>query len=98
MTAHRLLINEVPEIGKYLIEVRPQLKLLPNSIDIEADDLLEAKKVNREVLLRRQLKPIQSDFDVILIDTPRRCEQLPLMPLWLPTQSLSRSIHPASLC
>jgi chromosome partitioning protein len=70
MTAHRLLINEVPEIGKYLVEVRPQLKLLPNSIDIEADDLLEAKKVNRELLLRRQLKPIKADFDVILIDTP----------------------------
>jgi chromosome partitioning protein len=69
MTAHRLLINEVPEIGKYLIEVCPQLKLLPNSIDIEADDLLEAKKVNRELLLRRQLKPIQAEFDVILIDT-----------------------------
>ena len=58
------------DIRRYLIEVRPQLKLLPNSIDIEADDLLEAKKVNRELLLRRQLKPIQSDFDVILIDTP----------------------------
>jgi chromosome partitioning protein len=70
MTAHRLLINEVPEIGKYLVEVRPQLMLLPNSIDIEADDLLEAKKVNRELLLRRQLKPIQSGFDVIIIDTP----------------------------
>src|SRR5512136_2417164 len=70
MTAHRLLINEVPEIGKYLIEVRPQLKLLPNSIDIEADDLLEAKKVNRELLLRRQIKPILRDYDVILIDTP----------------------------
>ena len=60
----------MPEISRYLIEVRPQLKLLPNSIDIEADDLLEAKKVNRELLLRRQLKPIQSEFDVILIDTP----------------------------
>ena len=69
-TAHRLLISEVLDIHRYLIEVRPQLKLLPNSIDIEADDLLEAKKVNREVLLRRQLKPIQSEFDVILIDTP----------------------------
>jgi len=53
-----------------LIEVRPQLKLLPNSIDIEADDLLEAKKVNRELLLRRQLKPVLSDLDVVLIDTP----------------------------
>jgi chromosome partitioning protein len=69
-TAHRLLIREVPEIRRYLIEIRPQLHLLPNSIDIEADDLLEAKKVNREVLLRRQLKPVLSDFDVILIDTP----------------------------
>jgi chromosome partitioning protein len=69
-TAHRLLINQVPEISRYLIEVRPQLKLLPNSIDLEADDLLEAKKVNRKLLLRRQLKPIQSEFDVILIDTP----------------------------
>jgi chromosome partitioning protein len=69
-TAHRLLINEVPEIHRYLVEIRPQLKLLPNSIDIEADDLLEAKKVNRELLLRRQLKPVLQDFDVILIDTP----------------------------
>jgi chromosome partitioning protein len=69
-TAHRLLINEAPEIHRYLIEIRPQLKLLPNSIDIEADDLLEAKKVNRELLLRRQLKPILPDFDVVLIDTP----------------------------
>ncbi len=69
-TAHRLLINEVPEIRRYLVEIRPQLMLLPNSIDIEADDLLEAKKVNRELLLRRQLKPILNDFDVVLIDTP----------------------------
>ena len=70
MTAHRLLIGEVLDIHRYLIEVRPQLKLLPNSIDIEAEDLLEAKKVNRELLLRQQLKPIQTEFDVILIDTP----------------------------
>ena len=64
-TAHRLLINEVSDIHRYLVEIRPQLKLLPNSIDIEADDLLEAKKVNRELLLRRQLKPILPDFDVV---------------------------------
>jgi signal peptidase I len=31
LTAHRLLINEVPEISRYIIEVRPQLKLLPKS-------------------------------------------------------------------
>jgi chromosome partitioning protein len=31
---------------------------------------LEAKKVNRELLLRRQLKPVLTEFDAILIDTP----------------------------
>src|SRR5436309_13606886 len=46
-TAHRLLINEASEIRRYLVEIRPQLKLLPNTIDIEADHLVEAKKVNR---------------------------------------------------
>ncbi len=67
---HPLLINDVPEIHYYLIEIRPRLKLLPNSIDIQADDLLEAKKVNREPLLRRQIRPISSNIDVILIDRP----------------------------
>ena len=70
LTVHRLLINEVPEIERYWVEVRPRLKILPNSIDIEGDDLLEAKKVNRELLLRKQLKPILRQFDVIVIDTP----------------------------
>jgi chromosome partitioning protein len=70
LTAHRLIINETPDIRRYLVEIRPQLHLLPNTIDIEADDLLEAKKVNRELLLLRQIKPILPDFDVILIDTP----------------------------
>jgi chromosome partitioning protein len=70
LTAHRLLVNEAPEVRRCLVEIRPQLYLLPNSIDIEADDLLEAKKVNRELLLRQQIKPVLSDFDVVLIDTP----------------------------
>jgi chromosome partitioning protein len=70
LTTHRLLIKEVPEIRRYLVEIRPQLHLLPNSIDIEADDLLEAKKVNRELLLRRQLKPVLPEFDIVVIDIP----------------------------
>jgi DNA-directed RNA polymerase specialized sigma24 family protein len=70
LTSHWLLVNEIPEIRRYLVEIRPQLKLLPNSIDIEADDLLKAKKVNRELLLRRQLKPTLAEFDAIVIDTP----------------------------
>lgn len=70
LTAHRLIINESPDVRRYLVKIRPQLHLLPNTIDIEADDLLEAKKVNRELLLRRQIRPVLSDFDVSLIDTP----------------------------
>jgi cellulose biosynthesis protein BcsQ len=82
LTAHRLLINEVPEIRRHLVEIRPQLHLFPNSIDIEADDLLEAKKVNRELLLRRQLKPVLPDFDVVVIDTRsvRESGLLPTVP------------------
>ena len=70
LTAHRLLVSERGDMESYWIDVRPRLKLLPNSIDIEDDDLLEAKKVNRELLLRRQLKPVRREFDVIVIDTP----------------------------
>jgi chromosome partitioning protein len=70
LTAHRLLINEKADIGEFLIEVRPNLLLLPNTIDIDADDLLEAKKVNRELLLRNKLKPILRNFDIVIIDTP----------------------------
>ena len=70
LTAHRLLINDEAEIGSFLLEPRPRLKLLPNTIDVEADDLLEAKKVNRELLLRRKLRPVLRDFDIVVIDTP----------------------------
>ncbi|MFN8009446.1 MAG: ParA family protein [Terriglobia bacterium] len=70
LTTHRLLVEEQAEIEKFLIEVRPRLKLLPNTIDIDADDLLEAKKVNRELILHRKLKPVRRDFDVVIIDTP----------------------------
>jgi chromosome partitioning protein len=58
LTAHRLLINDEAEIGSFLLEPRPRLKLLPNTIDVEADDVLEAKKVNRELLLKRKLRSV----------------------------------------
>jgi hypothetical protein len=47
--------------GRYHIEVRPQLKLLPHSIDIEADELLEAKIVKEASCIltqRRFVKPM----------------------------------------
>jgi chromosome partitioning protein len=69
-TAHRLLIDEHADISSFLLEPRPRLKLLPNTIDIAADDLLEAKKVNRELLLKKKLRPVARDFDIIVIDTP----------------------------
>lgn len=71
LTAHQLLIDDQAEIGSFLVEPRPRLKFLPNTIDIVADDLLEAKKVNRELLLRKKLKPTLRDFDVVVIDTPQ---------------------------
>jgi chromosome partitioning protein len=70
LTAHRLLIDEQADISSFLVEPRPRLKLLPNTIDIIAEDLLEAKKVNRELLLRKKLKPVAREFDIVVIDTP----------------------------
>src|SRR4029434_6674541 len=69
LTAHRLLIDEQAEISSFLLEPRPRLKLLPNTIDVEADNLLEAKKVNRELSLRRKLRPVLRDFDIVAIAT-----------------------------
>ncbi|HEX2521595.1 MAG TPA: ParA family protein [Terriglobia bacterium] len=57
-------------ISLFLLEPRPRLKLLPNTIDIVADDLLEAKKVNRDLLLRSKLQPVLRNFDIVIIDTP----------------------------
>jgi chromosome partitioning protein len=70
LTTHRLLIDEQADISLFLIESRPRLKLLPNTIDIVADDLLEAKKVNRDLLLRSKLQPVLRNFDIVIVDTP----------------------------
>jgi cellulose biosynthesis protein BcsQ len=70
LTVHRLMMDDEAEIGFFLLEPRPRLKLLPDTIDIEADDLLPAKKVNREPLLRRKLRQVLRDFDIIIIDSP----------------------------
>jgi cellulose biosynthesis protein BcsQ len=61
---------EVADISSCLLEPRPRLKLLPNTLDIQADDLLEAVQVNRELLLRKKLRPVLREFDVVVIDTP----------------------------
>ncbi|MEW5979349.1 MAG: ParA family protein [Acidobacteriota bacterium] len=70
LNTHRLLVDPQAQPDNFLVEVRPRLSLLPNTIDIDADDLLEAKKVNRELLLHRKLKPILPAFDLVIIDTP----------------------------
>ena len=38
-TTHRLLINDEAEIGSFLLEPRLRLRLLPNTIDVEAGSL-----------------------------------------------------------
>ena len=74
-TAHWLLTNDEADISSCLIEPRPRLRLLPNTLDIQADDLLEAVKVNRELLLRKKLRPVLREFDIVVIDTPPAMRQ-----------------------
>lgn len=70
LTTHRLLIDDEADMSRFLIEARPRLHILPNTIDVDADDLLEAKKVNRELLLKNKLAPVLRDFDLVVVDTP----------------------------
>jgi chromosome partitioning protein len=74
-TVHWLLINDEADISSCLIEPRLRLRLLPNTLDIQADDLLEAVKVNRELKLRKKLRPVLREFDIVVIDTPPAMRQ-----------------------
>ncbi len=49
---------------------RPNLYLLPASIDLAGSDVLLATQLAREAILRNLLAPVRERFDWIIIDTP----------------------------
>jgi len=69
LTTHQLLTAENPNVEDYIVQIKPNFDLLPTAISTELENRLESSP-NRESLLKLRLKPIQSYYDYIIIDTP----------------------------
>jgi chromosome partitioning protein len=69
-TAHRMMLDEKGDYSNYLVNVRPRLELLPACLDSDAEKLLEAQEISKELLLRERLQPAESHYDYCVIDTP----------------------------
>jgi chromosome partitioning protein len=69
LTSFHLLTAENPNIREYIIEIKPNLHLIPNAIAPDLENRLEASH-NRDSLLRLRLRQLKSQYDYIIIDTP----------------------------
>ena len=69
LTTHHLLTAESPNVRDYIVEIRPNFDLIGNAISSELENRLESSP-NRESLLKLRLRPVRSDYDFIIIDTP----------------------------
>ncbi|MFN3691236.1 MAG: ParA family protein, partial [Fimbriimonadales bacterium] len=49
---------------------RPNLYLLPASIDLAGSDVLLASQIAREAILKNLIAPLREKYDWIIIDTP----------------------------
>jgi chromosome partitioning protein len=72
-TSFRLLLNDQPNINDYIIQVRPNLDLIPNSLEPAMESQLAARR-NRERLLDIRLRGARERYDFIVIDTPPALE------------------------
>lgn len=68
-TAFHLLCTENPDLRDYVIEVRPNLSLIPNAISARLENQIESAR-NRDGLLKQRLRQVKRSYDYILIDTP----------------------------
>lgn len=72
-TSFRLLMDDAPEIDDYIIKVRQNLDLIPNSLESNMESLLSSRR-NRERLLESRLQPVKETYDFIILDTPPALE------------------------
>jgi chromosome partitioning protein len=72
-TSFRLLMDDAPEIEDYIINIKPKLDLIPNSLESNMESLLSARR-NRERLLESRLQAVRDSYDFIILDTPPALE------------------------
>ena len=69
LTSYHLLTSESPKVRDCILEVKPNLHLIPNAIAPDLENRLEASH-NRDSLLRLRLRQLRSEYDYCVIDTP----------------------------
>jgi chromosome partitioning protein len=72
-TSFRLLMDDTPEIEDYVINIKPKLDLIPNSLESNMESLLSSRR-NRERLLESRLQAVKDSYDFIILDTPPALE------------------------
>ncbi len=106
---YEVLTNGIPAADA-LREVAENLSVIPASIDLVGAELEIAARPERETILRRALAPLQTRFDVLLIDCPPSLGTLtinaltaveevliPLQPHFLALQGLGRLLETVTL-
>lgn len=68
--AYHALTEPESELRSVVLNVRPNLDLVPASLDLATLDLQLAGAVNRDRRLHKHLRAIQACYDYILIDCP----------------------------
>jgi chromosome partitioning protein len=68
-TIHNLLIDENSKPDEVIIPTKvPGMDLLPSNIDLSAAEVQLVTEVGREQALGRAIKPVLSDYDMVLVD------------------------------
>lgn len=65
-----MLQTRKPNVYDYIIEVSDSIHLIPSIIDLAQIEMDMLTKASRELILKRAIAPIESDYDYILIDCP----------------------------
>ncbi len=58
------------EVAEYILHVRPELDLIPASLDLAGAELAFINAIDRNLKLKKVLARLDAYYDTILIDTP----------------------------
>jgi chromosome partitioning protein len=68
-TIHNVLVGSDTKVDEVIIPTKvPGMDLLPSNIDLSAAEVQLVSEVGREQALGRALRPVQGDYDMILVD------------------------------
>ncbi len=69
-TVYAALLDPEFAVRRIIYPIKPYLDLIPGNIDLAGAEMELIAEIRREFILRRILEPLQSWYDVILIDCP----------------------------